>query len=335
MARMADPDHPHEDFEDHEQRLEDGGQRSVFSAPWFRGTLILVVLGVVAAIAVPYVLKLGNLPAPKRMILARPETSPLPAPVVPPAVSSPTTMAPAPAMEKPPLVEKPAMTAQPAVTEKPAPLPTIATRADTSTSSAAREATSSRPTKGAASSAPKRPRAYFVQVGAFKSPELAAQLATRLRELNYHVEESSTPGANADPAGAAAPSPSAGDRYDVYLPGGTTADINAKLDAKGLTSEPSAGGVVVRPSLPLQDALALSKYIAVAGLLVQVRRASSAAASVPSAAGIPSGGSDVFHRVRVGPFGSRAAASSALRELEQRGYTPFIARTGPRPSVRT
>src|SRR5262249_51607963 len=100
-----------------------------------------------------------------------------------------------------------------------------------------------------------------------------------------------------------------------------------------LTSEPSAGGVVVKPSLPLQDALALSKDLAVAGLQVQVRRASSAAAS--SAAGIPSGGSDVFHRVRVGPFGSRAAARSALRELEQRGYTPFIARTGPRPSVPT
>jgi len=282
---MADPDRPHEDFEDHEPRLEDGGRRSIFSALSFRATAIVVVLGLVTAIAGPYVLKLVNQPAPKPMILARPETRPLPRPIGPPPVSSPITMAPAPAMERPPLVEKPA------VTEKPAPLPTIAKKEDTSANSAAKETTSSRPVKGAARSAPKRRRAYFVQVGAFRSPELAAQLATRLRELNYHVEESSTLGAKADRASAAAPSPSAGDKDDVNLPGG-------------------------------------SKDTAVEGLKVQVRRASSAAASGPSAAGTPSGGSDVLHRVRVGPFGSRAAASSVLRELEQRGYTPFVARTG-------
>jgi len=39
-------------------------------------------------------------------------------------------------------------------------------------------------------------------------------------------------------------------------------------------------------------------------------------------------GGDSLYRIRVGPFDDRAAATSTLRELEQRGYTPFIARGG-------
>jgi hypothetical protein len=111
--------------------------------------------------------------------------------------------------------------------------------------------------------------------------------------------------------------------------GGTTGDINAKLGPKGLTSEPSAGGVVVKPSLPLRDAVALSKDLAVDGLKVQVRRSSAGAAPAPvSAAASVAPGSDGLYRVRVGPFDDRATAISTMRELEQRGYTPFIARAG-------
>ena len=112
------------------------------------------------------------------------------------------------------------------------------------------------------------------------------------------------------------------------MTGGAPADINARLAPKGLTSEPSAGGVIVKPSLPLRDAVALSKDLAVDGLKVQVRRASAAAAArPPSTASVASSG-DSLYRVRVGPFDDRAAATSTLRELEQRGYTPFIARGG-------
>jgi len=86
----------------------------------------------------------------------------------------------------------------------------------------------------------------------------------------------------------------------------------------------------VKPSLPLRDAVALSKDLAVDGLKVQVRRSSSGAASVPAAAAAvsPASSADGLYRVRVGPFDDRAAATSTLRELQQRGYTPFIARAG-------
>jgi len=170
--------------------------------------------------------------------------------------------------------------------------------------------------------------AYFVQVGAFKSEDSAKRLATRLRELKYNVEETAASGGVNTAASAPAPSaPPTSDKYDVYVMGGTAADVNAKLGPRGLTSEPSAGGVVVKPSLPLRDAVALSKDLAVDGLKVQVRRSSGgAAAASVGASALPS--SDGLYRVRVGPFDDRAAATSTLRELQQRGYTPFLARAG-------
>jgi cell division septation protein DedD len=171
--------------------------------------------------------------------------------------------------------------------------------------------------------------AYFVQVGAFKSQDTAKRLATRLRELKYNVEETAASGGASTTASAPAPSGSStGDKYDVYVMGGTTGDINAKLGPKGLTSEPSAGGVVVKPSLPLRDAVALSKDLAVDGLKVQVRRSSAGAAPAPAgAAASIAPGSDGLYRVRVGPF-DRETATSTMRELQQRGYSPFIARAG-------
>ncbi len=81
MTRMADPERPRNDLEDDEP-FEDEGRRSIFSALWFRAILVVVVLGVVAAVAVPYVLELANQPPSKPTIGARPET-PAPAPVGP------------------------------------------------------------------------------------------------------------------------------------------------------------------------------------------------------------------------------------------------------------
>ncbi|MGH7302358.1 MAG: SPOR domain-containing protein [Candidatus Rokuibacteriota bacterium] len=176
---------------------------------------------------------------------------------------------------------------------------------------------------------------FFVQVGAFKNPDTAKRLAVRLREQKYNVEETSASASAAKPArgpatSAAQPSGAASDRYDVHITGSAPAEINAKLTAKGLSAEPSGGGVVVRPSMPLRDAVALSKDLAVDGLKVQVRRAAAgpapAPATVNSAAAATSDGT--LYRVRVGPFDDKTAATSTLRELEQKGYTPFIARGG-------
>jgi hypothetical protein len=232
-------------------------------------------------------------------------------------------------MEKPPAPEKPPVAEKAPAPEKSTPAPAPAKKADTRTSALAKESTTPRATATSPAPTAQGQGAYFVQVGAFKSPDTAKRLATRLRELKYNVEETSmSGGARTERASAPAPSsPAAGDRYDVYVMGGTAADINAKLGPKGLTSEPSAGGVVVKPSLPLRDAVALSKDLAVDGLKVQVRRSSGGAASAPPAAGIASS-VDGLYRVRVGPFDDRATATSTLRELQQRGYTPFIARAG-------
>jgi cell division septation protein DedD len=85
---------------------------------------------------------------------------------------------------------------------------------------------------------------------------------------------------------------------------------------------------VVKPSLPLRDAVALSKDLAAEGLKVQVRRAGSpapAAAATPPAA---AASGETLHRVRVGPFADLAAARAARAELESKGYKGFIARGG-------
>ena len=343
MTRMAEPGRPQDDLEDDEQRFEDEGRRSIFSALWFRAILVVVVLGVVAAVAVPYVLELANQPAPKPPVAARPETPP-PAPIVPPSPSteavSPQAQpaAPAPAMEKPPAAEKSPAAEKPPVVEKaPAPekaAPAPSRKADTGSAAVAKESTTPRPKATSPAPAMQGQGAYFVQVGAFKSQDSAKRLATRLRELKYNVEETAASGGakTTAKATASAPAPSASsasDKYDVYVMGSAAADINAKLGPKGLTSEPSAGGVVVKPSLPLRDAVALSKDLAVDGLKVQVRRSSAGVAPAPAGAvATVAPGSDGLYRVRVGPFDDRATATSTMRELEQRGYTPFIARAG-------
>jgi cell division septation protein DedD len=322
MTRMADPGRPRDDLEDDEQHFEDEGRRSIFSALWFRAILVVVVLGVVAAVAVPYLLELANQPPPKSTISARPETPPLPAPIAPPS-AAPVT--PPPPMERPAAVEQPPM-AEKKSTAMPAPMPSERS-APTEKPVTARKSESA-VAKEPATSAAAASGSYFVQVGAFKSQDSAKKLATRLRELKYNVDESSTSGAKSERRPAPGSSATS-DKYDVYVTGGTPADINAKLGPKGFTSEPSAGGVIVKPSLPLRDAVALSKDLAVDGLKVQVRRASSGApVSGPSTGSRAAASGDAVYRVRVGPFDDRGSATSTLRELEQRGYTPFIARGG-------
>jgi hypothetical protein len=155
-----------------------------------------------------------------------------------------------------------------------------------------------------------------VQVAAFRDPEAAHRLAARLRDQNYRVEESAHGGA----AGTAAPAaPASGpDRYEVFIAGVGPDEIGGKLAGKSVTPEAVAGGVVLRPSLPLAEALELSKGLAGDGRRVQVRRTGAGAGAGDRGA--------TFHRVRVGGFPDRAAAQVVARELEGKGYRPFIAR---------
>jgi len=334
MTRMADPERPRDDQEYDDERFEDEGRRSIFSALWFRAILVVIVLGVVAAGAVPYVLELGNQPAPETTVLGKPEAT-----RAPPVASAPAPPAPAP--------ERPSAADKPAASESPAPMtpaPEKPTPAAPKKSEASKSAVASKtsPKEPAAARAPRAPSApspsgasgeYFVQVGAFKNPDTAKKLAVRLREQKYNVEETLASGVK--PARSATPSAppavaSPSDRYDVHVTGGVPAEINAKLAAKGLSAEPSGAGVVVRPSMPLRDAVALSKDLAVDGLKVQVRRAAGSSAPAPAAPNnAPTATSDgTLYRVRVGPFEDKTTATSTLRELQEKGYSPFIARGG-------
>ncbi len=173
---------------------------------------------------------------------------------------------------------------------------------------------------------------YWVQVGAFKDPETAKRVATKLREENFKVEVSLKRGGGSAPvAPPAAKVPavaSSSDQYDVFVTGMSVEDLNRRLAGKGLSAETSGSGVVVKPSLPLRDAVALSKDLAVEGFKVQVRRAGgmTAGASAPTAPAAPTEGGQALHRVRVGSFSDKAAALAAARELEAKGYKPYIAR---------
>ena len=191
---------------------------------------------------------------------------------------------------------------------------------------------------------PAAPRAaaggdYFVQVGAYKDPSTAKRVAASLRAQNYPVEESVKRVGGATIAEAPRPAPrapattsSGADRYDVIVTGGTPAEINTKLAAKGLAVEPVDDGVRIRPSLPLRDAVALSKDLNNDGFKVQVRRGGGAPMTTTPAPVRPptvsdaDGGGETLHRVRVGGYADRATAQDVLRALQGKGYQPYIAK---------
>src|SRR5881397_33118 len=228
-------------------------RRSIFAALWFRVILVLIVVGVIGALAVPYVLDVVSPPAaPKPATLAKPTPSAVATPAPPPAPAA----APAP---KPPAVAPAPMPAEPASQ----PAATEEKQAERPTTTKPAKQTARRVAKAQATPAAPARGAYWVQVGAFKDAESAKRLAARLRDQSYHVEESATASATRqNPGSTPAPPPGGGsgsDRYDVFVGGGTVEEITAKLSLKGLTSEPARDGVVVRPSLPLRDAVALSK----------------------------------------------------------------------------
>jgi len=175
-------------------------------------------------------------------------------------------------------------------------------------------------------------RDWWVQVGAFRDETTAQKVAARLREQNYPVADPAAgkPAAASTAAPVTAPTAATADQYDVLVSGTPLADLNTRLAAKGLKAEASGTSAIVKPSLPLRDAVALSKDLAVDGLKVQVRRAAATNASTPPATPAPAAAdADTLYRVRVGGFADRGAAAATLKELEAKGYKPFIARGTP------
>jgi cell division septation protein DedD len=320
--------------------------RSIFSALWFRALLAVLVLGVLAAVAVPYVLDVATTPALKPAASSNPAVETPPAPVTaPPSTSTaapappsgvttapgppPSSVPPEPARApskpdaQPPVVSgrsaAVAKTATPAAKPGTAAAKPVAKAVETpKPAQKAAAVTKPSPTKTVSGTADGGP--YWVQVGAYQDAETARRLVARLREQGLRVEESATRTSASRPATPPTGGPSPGDRYDVVVSGASAADVDTKLAPRGMTAETTANGVVARPSLPLRDAVALSRDLADAGLSVQVRRVGG-----PAPVAAPAGEA-TLHRVRVGGFPDRATAMAALKQLEDRGFKPFIAR---------
>jgi hypothetical protein len=344
MTRMADP-----------EGYEEEPSRSIFAAFWFRAVLVVIALGIVAVIAVPYVLDMMS-SRQNAVVGPRPRVAPAPTPAPTPAPSAPATPpAPTPSAQAPtvpmPSATQPATTApsqtDPARTEaakpevaRPEPTKPAEPAAPTAKAPEPERSASAKPdgpakvvaSKPAAKSAVARPKAatasgpYWVQVGAFRDAATAKQIADKLRAANYTVEESTKTGGAPAASAAQAPAASPGaDRYNVFVSGATPADVNAKVGTKGFNAEAVAGGVAVKPSLSLKEAVELSRELAGEGMKVQVRRA--AAEGSAASASAPAGTSgETWYRVRVGSFPDRAAAVAVLKELEGKGYKPFLAR---------
>jgi len=92
-----------------------------------------------------------------------------------------------------------------------------------------------------------------------------------------------------------------------------------RVKGKGYHVDAVKGGAVVRPALPLKDAVALSKELADAGMDVKIRR-------------VGGGGGEkaTFHLVRVGGFADRKAAAAAQKELGGKGVPGFVVKGAPR-----
>jgi SPOR domain len=304
-------------------------------------------------------------------VASTPNSPPAETPATPPAASAPAPSTPAPSTASPstpapstPVASEPVASAvssstPPASSTSPSAMstqpdkisdkvvadkkdvPLVAAAAETKPLAKSMTATSKRTAARSttATSAPAPSNGdWWVQVGAFRNEVTATKLTARLRAQNYSVEQLRGEGAPKT-AAAESPAPTASgatsmtdaDQYDVYVSGVSTSELNTRVAAKGLAAQPSGSGSVIKPSLPLRDAVALSKDLAVDGLKVQVRRAASA--GTPSQASAmrapaPSVG-DTLYRVRVGAFPDRATAVTTLKELEAKGYAPFIARGGP------
>ncbi len=357
---------PDDEYEDDAEYGEDA-PRSIFSTTWFRAIVVVGILAVVAILALPYLedwvgpTKLSptvtgpvTVPSPPRVPAAPPiggQPAPAPPAATPQPASPAAPSAPAPQQTAQSMTPRGASEQRPALPDasrteaaktapseparvtsaKPAAAPPVARAAKPAEAPKAPPVKSARAAKAAPPKAKAAAAAgpYWVQVGAFRDEAHAKALVAKLRADDFPAEEiaaSGGPAAAEEPA-AAEPA-SAGDRYDVFVSGASSADVNAKLAGKGLSADAVAGGAVIKPSLPLRAAVVLSKDLVAEGMKVQVRRAAAGAAAEKPAPPAAVSGGDALYRVRVGSFPDRAAAEEARKALAAKGFSGFLARGG-------
>ncbi|MBI4609597.1 MAG: SPOR domain-containing protein [Candidatus Rokubacteria bacterium] len=254
--------------------------RSIFSEAWFRALVAGVVLVVLAVFALPYVLERWS-PTP-------PPTPVVKAPIPPPP----------PPLETPPVqkAEAPRTTpGLPAAKPEAAPPKTPAKPAQPEAKPPAR------PLAKAPEPAPSKAGTggdYWVQVGAFSDQANAARLAAQLSAEKYPAQRLSL---ERPVAGA----------HEVFVVGAPLREVNGRLPTKELRAEAVGPEVVIRPVLPLKEAVSLSKELSRHGLSVKIRRASSTA---------------TFHVVRVGGYPDRQRAQTVQKDLAGKGFAGFIVR---------
>jgi cell division septation protein DedD len=322
-------EHQQDDGEWEEER-----PRSLFSTLWFRALLILVVLGAVAAVSMPYLTDTSG--------TSQQSQAPDGSPSAPAAQADSTAATPA-AASTPADMTSTTQRVSPPVSPKPSAPAPASTAKDASPSDARKpDAPAGRVAKAPdANAAARRPAMklagtasgdWFVQVGAFRDRATAERTANALKQRGYTVQQSTTSarrGTTAPTTTATTATTAAGiDRYDVIVTGAAANEITQRLSSRGLAVETVRDGAVVKPSLALRDAVALSNDLRSEGYKVNVRRVGKRAApkAVPAMTATATAAGETLHRVRVGAFADRAAAAQAADRLRQLGYGVYIAR---------
>ncbi len=295
------------DYEDEEDEYEEEEEepRSIFANPWFRAALGVLILAVVGVLALPYAQEWWAGPSKSQVTVAKPpqpppaRTQPAPAPPVPAAPAAPAAPAPPPKVaEKPAEPAKPAAPVAPRAAEPAKAAPQVAEKPVEKPAAPAAQSAAA-PSKGD----------YWVQVGAFSDTKNASRLAARLKDQQYSVQQATvTRGSGGGTSG-----------NEIFVAGAKQKDVYDKVKDKGYHVDAVKGGAVVRPALPLKDAVALSKVLADAGMDVKIRR-------------VGGGGGEKakVHLVRVGGFADRKEAEAAQKELGGKGVPGFVVKGAPR-----
>jgi cell division protein FtsN len=295
---------------DHDEYVEDGEDgesmpRSIFAAGWFRALLLLAVIGIIAMVGLPYLLRWFEPTVPPPRVQAGPGDRSTASPSVPTSQSkeSPGTTPGAPASPGP-IASQPAPggAASPGSIAPPAAIPPA-----TAPSAATKAPAGSRPAAKAGGASPTAPKAappaqgeYWIQVGAFQDRRNAERLAEGIRAERLPVQLAAVTRNGGDNAS----------RHELLVTGSTVDAVNGLLRGRH-SAEAVPGGVLIRPALSLREAVELSKRLAAEGLTVKIRRAAM-------------GGGSTYHVVRVGAFPDRARALEARADLAAKGHAGFV-----------
>src|SRR5688572_4219183 len=104
---MAGPENEPLNPEEAEE-WEEEPPRSIFARTWFRVVIVVLAVGAVASIAIPYLLDSGHVPTPSVARVTAPPAAPVASPPAPaPTQTAPTTPAPVATAVKPAEPAKP------------------------------------------------------------------------------------------------------------------------------------------------------------------------------------------------------------------------------------